>query len=115
MIEKITNLPFPRFLLNTDYSIVLNEEGVSEDGEPLEAYTTKGKCIFSEKAKRIIDSQGKEIVLLAKVIVEGDIAPHLKTVSDGTITINDIPYDIHSASRPRNPDGSIHHTTFEVK
>lgn len=112
MIEK---LPFPDFLLTTDYRITLNQEGISEDGEPISAFTGNGKCIFSEKAKRIIDSEGKQITLLGKVIVKGDIAPSLKSVSDGAITINGCSYEIHSASRPRNPDGTIHHTMFEVK
>lgn len=115
MARNIKKLPFPEWLLNTDYSIVLNEEGISEDGEPIKAFETSGKCIFSEKAKRIIDSEGKQITLIGKVIVKGDIAPSLKSVSDGAITINGCSYEIHSASRPRNPNGTIHSTQFEVK
>lgn len=115
MANNIKELPFPDWLLNIDYSIVLNDEGISEDGEPIKAFETSGKCIFSEKAKRIIDSEGKEITLLGKVIVKGDIAPSLKSVSDGVITINGCSYEIHSASRPRNPNGTIHSTQFEVK
>ena len=115
MARNIKKLPFPEWLLNTDYSIVLNEEGISEDGEPIKAFETSGKCIFSEKAKRIIDSEGKQITLIGKVIVKGDIAPSLKSVSDGVITINGCSYEIHTASRPRNPNGTIHSTQFEVK
>lgn len=115
MARNIKELPFPDWLLNTDYSIVLNEEGVSEDGEPIESVKTSGKCIFSEKSKRIIDSEGKQITLLGKVIVKGDIAPSLKSVSDGAITINGCSYKIHAGSRPRNPNGTIHSTQFEVK
>lgn len=115
MAKNIKKLPFPSWLLTTDYSLTLNRESVSEDGEPLISFSLNGKCIFSEKSKRIIDTDGKQITLLGKVIVEGDVAPQLKTVSDGTITINGRQYDIHAAYRPRNPDGTIHHTTFEVK
>lgn len=115
MALNIKTLPFPKQLLVTDYYIELNQEGINEDGEPMSAFTTSGKCIFSEKAKRIIDGEGKQITLLGKVIVEGDIAPNLPSVSDGAITINGCTYEIHSCSRPRNPNGSVHHTTFEVK
>ena len=115
MARNIKELPFPDWLLNTDYSIVLNEEGVSEDGGPIESVKTSGKCIFSEKAKRIIDNEGKQITLLGKVIVKGDIAPSLKSVSDGVITINGCSYEIHTGNRPRNPNGTIHSTQFEVK
>lgn len=114
MAKTIKKLPFPDWLLNTDYSISLNAEGISEDGEPISSVESSGKCIFSEKAKRIIDSEGREIVLAGKVIVKGDIAPSLLTVSDGTITINDRTYEIYVGNRPRNPDGTIHSTQFEV-
>lgn len=115
MAKNIKKLPFPSWLLTTNYSIVLNREGVSEDGEPLQAFATSGKCIFSEKAKRIIDADGKQVELIGKVIVEGDIAPSLRTISDGVITINGGNYNIHQGYRPRNPDGTVHHTMFEVK
>ena len=115
MANGIKKLPFPDWLLSTDCSITLNQSGVGTNGEPLEAFTWRGKCIFSEKADRIIDSDGKKILLLGRVIVKGDIAPRLKTVSDGTITINGATYEIHKGYRPRNPDGSIHQCMFEVK
>lgn len=115
MALNIKKLPFPDQLLVADYSLTLNQEGISEDGEPMSAFTGNGKCIFSEKAKRIIDNEGKEITLLGKVIVKGDVAPDLKTISDGAIVLNGYTYEIHAGYRPRNPDGTVHHTMFEVK
>ena len=114
MVKRIKTLPFPDHLLKTDYTLSLNREGISEDGEPISTLTKDGKCIFSEKAKRIINSEGKQITLLGNVIVKGDIAPSLKNVSDGVISINGKDYEIYAGYRPRNPDGSIHHTEFEL-
>lgn len=114
MASTVKKLPFPDWLLNTDYSLVLNDIGISEDGEPVKSTEISGKCIFSEKSKRIINSEGKEINLIGKVIVKGDITPSLKTVSDGVITINGRSYEIYAGYRPRNPDGTVHHTEFEV-
>ena len=115
MVNKVKKLPFPDWLLNTDYSLVLNEAGVTEDGAPKESLEIIGKCIFSEKAQRVIDAEGKQITLLGKVIIKGDIAPSLKTVSDGVITINGCNYEVYAGYRPRNPDGTVHHTEFEIK
>lgn len=115
MALNIKKLPFPDQLLVTDYSVTLNQNGISEDGEPINAFTGNGKCIFSEKAKRIIDGEGKQITLLGKVIVKGDIAPELVNISDGVISINNHSYEIWAGYRPRNPDGTIHHTELEVK
>lgn len=114
MAKKIKKLPFPDWLLNTDYTLSLNTEGISEDGEPISSVEDEGKCIFSEHSKRIIDSEGKQITLIGKCIIKGDIAPSLKSVSDGTITINERTYEIYSGARPRNPDGTIHSTQFEL-
>lgn len=115
MARNIKKIPFPDWLLNTNYQVTLNQDGISEDGEPISAFTGSGKCIFSEKAKRIIDSEGKQITLLGKVIIKGDIAPELANISDGVITINNHSYEIWAGYRPRNPDGTIHHTELEVK
>lgn len=115
MAKNVKELPFPDWLLTTDYNLSLNDTGISEDGEPIKSFETKGKCIFSEKAKRIISSEGKQITLLGKVIIKGDVAPSLKNISDGVITINGCSYEIHTGSRPRNPNGTIHHTSFEIK
>lgn len=111
----MNKLYFPDFLLTIDYELTLNQNGISEDGEPINALTKTGKCIFSEKAKRVITDQGKQITLLGKVIIKGDVAPELINISDGAISINGRSYEIHTGYRPRNPDGSIHHTMFEVK
>lgn len=115
MAISIKKLPFPDELLVTDYSLSLNQEGISEDGEPISALSVTGKCIFGEKAKRIIDSDGTQITLLGKVIIKGDVAPDIPNVADGNITINNHTYEIHTGYRPRNPDGTVHHTMFEVK
>ena len=114
MAQNVKTLPFPDWLLNTDYSLVLFD-GLTENGEPNKALEASGKCIFSEKAQRIIDAEGKQITLLGKIIIKGNIAPSLKNVSDGAITINGCNYEIHAGYRPRNPDGTVHHTEFELK
>lgn len=115
MAKKIEKLPFPDWLLNIDCKIKLNSSGINEDGEPISAFEIDGKCIFSEKSKRIISSDGKQITLLGKVILKGDIAPNLSNVSDGIVIINNKTYEIYAGYRPRNPDGSIHHTELEIK
>lgn len=115
MASTVKRLPFPDFLLTTNCNVVINQEGIGRNGEPLEGLNWNGKCIYSEKAERIIDSDGKKILLLGKVIVKGDIAPSLKNISDGKITINEATYEIYRGYRPRNPDGTIHHCEFELK
>lgn len=115
MAFSVRRLPFPTPLANVPCVVILHAEGVSEDGGPIEAATIAAKCIFSEHARRVIDADGKAVMLAGKAIIQGDIAPSLPTVSDGTITIFGRTYEIHAGHRPRNPDGSVHHTEFEIK
>lgn len=102
-------------LLNNQCDVYINREGISEEGEPLMALELKNqKCRFVEKTKVIINSDGKKVELVGKIILLGDIAPDIKKISGGEVIVNNSKYEIYQASRPRNPDGSVHHTTLEL-
>lgn len=109
------NLPFPDFFLNTpSCTVVLYEEALAEDGSPVAAVTWSGAVNFSEKSKTTLSADGKAVALQGKVVCKGDIAPTLKTLSNGAVTIATKTYMVYRASRPRNPDGTVHHTTLEL-
>jgi hypothetical protein len=111
MVKK---LKFPRHLAVTPYSATLWKEGVSEDGSPLFHSTAKGVCVFSEHAKRVQTGDGKTITLNGRIAVEGDLAPGLPTITGGEVVIGSKTMQIHAGHRPRNPDGTVHHTTLEL-
>lgn len=102
-------------LLNNKCDVKLYQEGLSEEGEPLTCLKLiSQKCRFVEKTKVIINHDGKKVELVGKVILQGDIAPEIKKISGGEVIINKSKYEIYQASKPRNPDGSVHHTTLEL-
>ncbi len=114
MIKKLNPKHLKR-LLNNECDIVINQEGLSEDGEPLTSLKLKEqKCRFVEKTKVIISSDGRKVELVGKVILLGDIAPDIKKISGGQVVINQVEYEIYQASRPRNPDGTVYMTTMEL-
>lgn len=114
MIKKFNPKHLER-LLNNFCDVKLYQEGLSEEGEPLTSLDLKNeKCRFVEKTKIVINSDGKKVELVGKVILLGDIAPNIKKISGGKVIVNDSKYEIYQASRPRNPDGSVHHTTLEL-
>lgn len=114
MIKKLNPNHLLR-LLNNECDVILYQEGLSEEGEPLTSINLKKqKCRFVEKTKVIINSDGKKVELLGKVILLGDIAPNIKKISGGQVRINEAEYEVFQASRPRNPDGSVHHTSLEL-
>lgn len=114
MIKKL-NPNHLKKLLNNECDVIIYQEGLSEEGEPLTSLDLKNqKCRFVEKTKIIISPDGKKVELIGKVILLGDIAPNIKKISGGEVIVNDSKYEIYQASRPRNPDGTVHHTTLEL-
>lgn len=114
MIKKLNPNHLKR-LLNNECDVNLYQEGLSEEGEPLTSLTLeKQKCRFVEKTKIIITPDGKKVELIGKVILLGDIAPNIKKISGGEVILNESKYEIHQASRPRNPDGTVYMTTLEL-
>ena len=110
-----TRLPLiPKALFNTSCTVVIGKDGISEDGEPLEALRVETKGIFIDKAKQVMDAEKHIIRLEGQLILDGDIAPELSIIGTGTATINDREYKIYRCYRPHNPDGTVHHTEIEV-
>lgn len=114
MIKKLNPKHLKR-LLNNKCDVVIYQEGLSENGEPLTSLNLKNQnCRFVETTKIIIGPDGRKIQLVGKVILLGDIAPNIKKISGGEVIINDSKYEIYQASRPRNPDGTVHHSSLEL-
>lgn len=114
MIKKLNPKHLKR-LLNNECDVVIYQEGLSEDGEPLTSLNLKKqKCRFVETTKVIISPEGRKVELVGKVLLLGDIAPNIKKISGGQVVINQVEYEIYQASRPRNPNGTVHHTTLEL-
>lgn len=114
MASKVKKVRFPDWLANTDCVIFLENENLSEDGEMQKIESISKKCIFSECSKRVYGKDNKKTEVSGTVIVKGDIAPSLKEISGGRVTIKDKEYAISSASRPCNPDGTVHHTELNL-
>ena len=70
---------------------------------------------YAEANKWIMDAERRLIRLQAAVLLNGDIAPELETLS-GTVTVagSDTPRVIQSAARARNPDGTVNYTRLEL-
>lgn len=112
MIPK--RLPkIPKCLFVTPVEVKINQT-LSESGAPVYEATFSGLCVYSDKAHYVQDAEGQKIRLNGHVIVEGDIAPGVTVLANGVATINGTEFTIYQGKRPRNPDGSIHHTGLEL-
>lgn len=108
----MSKLPYP----NTDtVDIIINLTGggMDENGAPEFFEPIVTKCTLNESSLFIRDSDGKLIRLESKVYIRGDIAPGVLHL-DGNVEVYGREFNIYRASRPRNPDGSVHHTKLEL-
>lgn len=123
------------------YQEGLSEEGEPLSSINLEnqkcRFVEKTKTIITADGKKV-ELVGKVILLgdisiieerkyLVKEINEmqtdilNELAVNLKTerkevkkINGGEVFVNGCKYEIYQASKPRNPDGSVHHTTLEL-
>ncbi len=112
-------LPFPDYLCVTPCSVKVFG-GLSENtGAPITVLDWRGFCVYSEGGSSITAEDDRKIKLNAKAIFKGDIAPNIPTFADGEFTVfpgepKERKMRIYNGHRPRNPDGTVHHTSLEM-
>lgn len=105
----------PKQYCKTKCDIILYEEGITEDGEPIEISIQNLTCNFQDEAKTVLTAEQKLIQLSGTCLFTGDIAPELSNITGGTININGETRDIYKGRKARNPDGSVNFTEIELK
>ncbi|MGL4108320.1 hypothetical protein [Clostridium sp. LP20] len=103
-------LPFPKFLANTEIEVWF--EGTNTDGDYKEEIIFKGKCIYTDKSKQVLNAERQLITLSGKAVIEGYI---YNGPFEGYIVVNEIEKKIYSIERPLNPDGSIFSTELSLQ
>lgn len=92
-------------------------QGLDENGKPNEVATYSGYCYFNEKSTVSTDAgsrqNGRTLELSSIATIGCDPAPSLPTL-EGYVIVYGVTYNILHARRPRNPDGSVHHTVLEL-
>lgn len=107
----VGRLGFPAGMLVVPATLMLYAEGLDEDGAPMEALQWDGGVWYSEKATAVVDREGRQLRLEGCLVAQGDIALALPKVADGEAVVAGRSYRVYRVERPRNPDGTVHHTT----
>lgn len=94
---------------NAECKVFICSEKPSENGDFPILKTYEGGCNLSEKSRTVRNANGEYVRVNCVLHIEGDIAPELPTFS-GKATVNGRNMRIETVDRPRNPDGTIHHT-----
>lgn len=103
----------PQFC-KTPVKVVLEQEGISEEGEPLETATIETTCNYQDTGKKLYTAEQKIVQLTGVAMFPGDICPSLPTITSGIITVNGVERNIAKGQKARNPDGTVNYTRLEV-
>lgn len=104
----------PNRWCKTPIHIVVNQEGISEDGEPLKALEIDTMCNYQDKAKKVLTEQQQLIEIEGTALINGDIAPQLPSISNGTVVVNGVERRIYRGTKARNPDNTVNYTKLEL-
>lgn len=94
---------------NAKCKVSITSTEPSENGDFPVISSYEGSCNLSEKTRIVRNTNGAYVKLACVLHIKGDIAPNLVTFS-GKATVNGKERLIETVDRPRNPDGSVHHT-----
>ncbi len=100
----------PKRLCKTDISLVLEQEEVTEYGEPLPAFLYSGKCNYQDKAKTILTAEKKLVQITGTALFPGDICTDLPVISGGKAVVFGVERRIQQGRKARNPDGTVNYT-----
>lgn len=104
----------PKRLCKTSVQVTINEEGISKDGEPLRTNLGELRCNYQDSAKTILTAEKKLVQLAGIALFYGDICPDIKTISGGTVKVNDVEREIFQGMKARNPDGTVNYTELRL-
>lgn len=104
----------PKKMFNQEWTISIDQEGLTKDGEPLTAATVTEKCWYSGKAHQVMNAEKQLIRLEGVLIALGDLFPTLSVIATGSVSKDGITHKIYKCERPRNPDGTVYATVLEL-
>lgn len=100
----------PKWTCTTPIKVVIETEGLSEEGAPVESLNIETKCNYQDGGKRVFQSQEKMTVVNATALFDGDIAPSLANITTGYAMVHGEKRTIIQGRKNRNPDGTVNYT-----
>ena len=100
----------PGWTCTTPISVVIEGEGLTEEGAPIQKLSLNAKCNYQDGGKRTFKSQEKVTVVNATALFDGDIAPSLANITTGYATVHGEKRAIIQGRKNRNPDGTVNYT-----
>lgn len=105
----------PNWVCKTPITIIIEGEGVDEDGAPPMLLNYSGLCNWQDGGTIVYDADRKSTEISGKAYFNGDICPSLSNIVGGEGVIFGEKRKIHRGYKRRNPDGTVNHTEIQFK
>lgn len=105
----------PSAVCKTPIRMVIEQEGLDEDGAPIQALEYEGKCNWQDSGKVELTAEQKYVRITGRAYFNGDIAPDVPNITGGYGVIFGERRPIAEGIKARNPDGSVNYTEVRFK
>lgn len=103
------------FAQGTPAEVVVEADGVDEDGAPVAAATWEGECSWQDASRRVIGPDRAEVEATGSVYISGDPLPRLARISGGRVLAHGASWEVVAGSKARNPDGTVNYVRLDVR
>lgn len=105
----------PERLCQAPIRLHIEQEGLDEDGAPIEALFYEGKCNWQDGAKTVLTAQQKYVRITGRAYFPGDLCPGIPVLSGGWAEVFGVRREIVEGIKARNPDGSVNYTEVRFR
>lgn len=105
----------PDWACKVPIHIVIEQEGLTEDGGPMQELVDDLMCNWEDTAKTVLTAEQKYVRISGTAFFNGDIAPELPVISGGHAIIFGQKRDIMEGIKARNPDGTVNYTEVRFR
>lgn len=99
----------------TPIEVTIYNEGIDEDGAPVEDLHINTRCNFQDGAKQVLTPEKQLVTISGVAYFTGDIAPSLAVLSGGEVLVCGEKRTIYKGTKARNPDGTVNYTKLELE
>lgn len=105
----------PNWVCTVPITIIIDGEGVTEEGAPNSAITISALCNWQDGGQALLTGDQKVIEISGRAYFNGDICPTLSNITSGEAFVLGMKREIHRGFKRRNPDGTVNHTEIQFK
>lgn len=105
----------PDWVCTTPINLHVEQEGLTEEGEPTVAFDADLMCNWQDGGKVVLDDEQKMVEVSGRAYFNGDICPELSNITAGWAEIFGQTREILQGYKRRNPDGTVNHTEITFK